>query len=142
MVPDDRKRIVDLRVVEEIVAESAVVVCFSGRCPVNRKAGMIFSGYVGIETPVVLLEIATGWVACVVFGNIGDVRESTADARVIAVDIGEVLLAQAGGERRTNVQALSGDGLAVYTLGESGGRAVCRGNCRTENGCALEIEIS
>ncbi len=58
VVPDDRERFVDLRVIEEVIAQSAVVVRCCGWDPVNCKGGVIFAGYVGIETPVVLLEIS------------------------------------------------------------------------------------
>jgi hypothetical protein len=72
VVPDDREGIVNLRVIEEVIAVSAVVVWSCGWNPVNCKAGVIFAGYVGIETPVVLLEIAGGGVAGAEFGDIGE----------------------------------------------------------------------
>src|SRR5208283_5680354 len=62
MVPDHRCGIAGLGVIEEVVAQPAVVVCFRGWNPVNGKADVIFTGHVGIETAVVLFEIGIGWV--------------------------------------------------------------------------------
>src|SRR5208337_3522787 len=134
MVPDDRKGIVGLRVIEKVIAQSAVVVCFSGWDPVNCKGGVIFAGYVGIETPVPLFEITRNRAAGGVVGDIGYGRKSAADTGVAAADIGEILLAQASGERRANVYALSRN---VSTIGgcESGSHAVSRGDDRAEGGC-------
>ena len=73
MVPNHRKGIVHLRVIEEVVAQSTVVGSFCGWNPVNGKAGVIFTGYIGIQTPVELLVVRIGWVAGAVFGNVGDV---------------------------------------------------------------------
>ena len=53
---------------------------------------------------------------------------------------GEVLLAQAGGQRRTDVQALTRDGTAVYAFSEAGIRAGCRGNRGAGNCRSLEVE--
>ncbi len=68
--------------------------------------------------PLYCLKSAIEWTAGAVLSDIGDGRESAADAGVGAVDIGEVLRAQAGGERRTNVDAPSRDVRAIYA-GES-----------------------
>ena len=103
---------------------------------------MIFAGYIGIETPVVLLEISNEWTAGGVECDISDGgREPTADAGVAAVDIGEVLHAQSGGEGRTNVQAPSRDVFAIYACCESGIIAGGSGDHRAENTCLREIQI-
>ncbi len=137
MVPDDREGIVDLGVIEEVITVSAVVVGQGRRLPVNRKADVIFAGHVGVETSVVLLEVAAGGIADGVLGDIGSGRESAADAGIAGADVAEILRAEAGRERRTDVQALPRDGCAVYALSQSGIRAGRRANQRAENGCSL-----
>ena len=98
---------------------------------------MILAGDIGIEAPVVLLEIAARRVADGVLRNIGDVREPTAYSRV-TVDIGEILRAQSGGQRRTNVQALSSNRIAIYALNETGSRAGGRADHRTRTVAPLK----
>jgi len=41
VIPDNREGIVNLRVIEEVIAQTAVVVCLGRRHPVNCKAGVI-----------------------------------------------------------------------------------------------------
>ncbi len=69
VIPDDGKRIVDLRVIEELVAEAASVGGGAVGHPVDGEAGMILAGHVGVETAIVLLEVAAGRVARAVLGQ-------------------------------------------------------------------------
>src|ERR1700733_3998123 len=101
---------------------------------------MVLAGHIGIEASVVLFEIAGGRVGYVVQGNIRSVGESTADAGRAGVHVGEVLLAKASGQRRTNVQALTRNGIAGYAFREAGLRAGCRANHGARNCSSLEVE--
>src|SRR5579859_1928036 len=128
--------------IEKLIAQAAVIVCFARWNPVNREAGVVLTGDISVEASVVLFKITGRRIAQAVLGDIRDVRESTADAGIVVADIGEILLAKAGGKRRTNVQALPGDGSAIYAFSEMGiVGAGCRANDCTENGCSFEIEI-
>ena len=60
VVPDDREGIVDLRVIEELITQSAVKLGVARWNPINREAGMVLAGHIGIEASVVLFEIAGG----------------------------------------------------------------------------------
>ena len=74
VIPDDRESVVDLGVIEELIAESAVVGGGGVRGPIDGEAGVVLGGNVGVEASVVLLEIAAGWVAQTIVGDVGNVR--------------------------------------------------------------------
>ena len=103
MVPDDRKGIVDLRVVEELITQAAVMRGRARGNPVNREAGVVLARHVGIEASAPLFEIAAGRVADAVLGNIRNVGETATHAGCGIVHIGEVLRAQGGSQRRADV---------------------------------------
>ena len=75
MVPDDGKGIVHLRVMEQLIADSAVIGGGSCRNPVNRKADVIVVSHIGVQPSVVLFEIAARRVTRAVEGNVRDVGE-------------------------------------------------------------------
>ena len=128
--------------IEEVIAQSAVVPRCTGWDPEYCKGGVIFAGYIGIETSVVLFEIRMEWTAGAVFSDISDGgREPAANAGVGAVDPGEVLRTQSGGEGRSNVDAPSRDVFAIYACCEPGSIAVCSGDERAENSCPRETQI-
>ncbi len=82
VVPDDRESVVNLRVIEELITQSAVKLGRARWNPINREADMVLAGHIGIEASVVLFEIAGGRVGYAVLGDIRSVGESTADAGV------------------------------------------------------------
>ena len=73
MVPDDRESIVSLRVIEELITQSAAKVGSARWNPINREAEMVLAGYIGIEASVVLFEIVGGRIGYAVLGDIGSV---------------------------------------------------------------------
>src|ERR1700756_4501696 len=104
---------------KQLITQATVQLGQAGRYPVDRKGSVILAGYICIKPAIVLLEVAGRGIAYGVLRDIWNVRESAADARATGVHIGKVLLAQAAGQRRTDVQAQSRNRVAIYALDET-----------------------
>src|SRR5271156_4866475 len=127
--------------IEELIAQAAVQRGRARGNPVNREAGMVLAGHVSVETSAVLFEIAAGRITDAVLGDVRGVGKSTADTGCAIAHVTQVLRAQAGGQRRTDVQALTRDGSAIYAFAESGIRAGYGRNHGAMNCCSLEVEV-
>ena len=73
VVPDDRESVVSLRVIEELITQSAPKLGSARWNPINREADMVLAGHIGIEASVVLFEIVGGRVGYAVLGDIRSV---------------------------------------------------------------------
>src|SRR5271163_96732 len=102
---------------------------------------MVLARHVCVETSAVLFEIAARRVTYRVLGDIGNAREPTADAGHDVAYVGEVLLAQACGQRRAYIQALSRNRVAAYAFSESGILAGCGADHGAGDLCSRESKI-
>src|SRR3984885_8464137 len=126
---------------EELITQSTIQPRVAGRHPIDGKTSVIVAGYVCVEATIVLLETVCCGIADRVLRDIGNVRQSAANTRGAGVDISKVLLAQANGQRRTDVQALSCNRIAIYAFDQS---SICAGDradhCSGNSG-SLEMKV-
>src|SRR5277367_1706398 len=78
MIPDRRKRFIDLRVVKDVVSAVAVEVVFAEGDPVDGKAKAVLFGDIRIQAAIVLGSCKFGRVDRVVIRNVGHVAQGTA----------------------------------------------------------------
>src|SRR5580704_10510541 len=110
---------------KQLITQSAVQIGLARWNPIDDKSGMILAANLAIHAPVELLKVRSGRVADCIQGNIGDIRKAAADTWIGGTYPGEVLRPERCGQRRTEIQALSGNGPAVYAFSESVGVAGC-----------------
>ena len=128
-----KERIVDLRMVKDVVGAVAVVVVFAQGNPVDRKAQVVLLSEVRIQAAIVLGSGKFRRVDRVVVREVGHVaqgtaRSSTARARSTASRVrgtcpALVLCPQARRQGCTDIDALPRNRPAVHSFRKTGGRA-------------------
>src|SRR5271163_1385375 len=134
MIPDCGERLIDLRMVENVVSAVAVVIIFAEGNPVDRKAEAVLCGDIRIQAAIVLGSRKFGRVDRVVIRNVGHVAQGT--ARGSAACAGSttsgvrgtrpalILCPQARRQRCPDIYALPCNRSAVHSFRKTGGCAV------------------
>lgn len=115
MVVNHREGIVDLAVMKGVIGTIAVLVVErAGWNPIHGVGQAIFGGKIGIDTSIELPVISVCRIEGNVVGDIGDVGDTSSDTWVgRAVGGGRVLGSSGGLHRRSKIEALPGDGVAI-----------------------------
>src|SRR5208282_4553150 len=124
VVPDRRKRIIDLRVMEEVVlARRPVKETVRLWNPVDREGDTIICGDICVDAAVVLLFRIGGRAGGYVVRNVRHRTQAAANTGAIRAGPAGILRTQGCRQRRPDIQALARNRYAVYALGQTSIRA-------------------
>src|SRR5580700_5139005 len=139
VVPDYRKRLIDLLMVKDVVAPVAVEFSICQGNPVDGESDLILAGNIRIQAAIVLGSRKCGRVDRVVVRKVSHSTERTARGsaagagpsatRVVGIGPAEILLAQACRQGCTDIDALARNRFAVHPFRKAGR---CAGAVRIE----------